>query len=266
MIFSCIKFQAVIAKLKTSTTNRDGFTFLMAVFIIMIVGILSAFTGKSWTVIMKREREKELIFRGSQIKEAIENWYKPKYTVPGIQPLTIVPPLMDLKDLLQDPNSLTTIHYLPHNYAAELDDKNPKCAPDCAKIKVYQDPMTGKEWTLIRGPNPFSLIRGPNTPAPGPPVGGIIGIIGVASKSDDTPFKTNFKDTALENMGFVVIGPPTNGVGTVQPESAIPPPSSEVTPPPPGLGGNTTKYSDWKFVADPNNDHTKIYRAYHEGW
>jgi type II secretory pathway pseudopilin PulG len=262
-----MKFQAVTAKLKTSTRNRNGFTFLMAVFIIMIIGILSAFTGKSWTVIMKREREKELIFRGSQIKEAIENWYKPKYTVSGSQPQTIVPPsppLMDLKDLLQDPNSLTPIHYLPHNYAAELDDKNPKCAPDCARIKVYQDPMTGKEWTLIRGSAPPALGPGGGagvggganggtaTPVLGPPGGGIIGIIGVASKSDDTPFRTDFKDTALEKMGSVIVD--------IKPKDVFDMGTSS-----PDLGGKTAKYSQWQFIAD-SYDHTKLYRAYHEGW
>ena len=232
--------------------NRNGFTFLMAVFIIMIVGILSAFTGKSWTAIMKREREKELIFRGSQIKEAIENWYNlnPKFSVPGVPVRTKVPPpLNDLKDLLQDPNSLTPIQYLPQNYAAALDDKNPRCAPDCAKFKVYQDPMSGKEWTIIRGTIGNGIVT-PNQNG---------GIIGVASKSDDAPLKTDFSGTALENMG---------SIGTMAPVVGRPPmgSTSGTTTSPPGTGGKMSKYSDWKFVADPQNDHTKLYRAYHEGW
>jgi len=263
----------VTARLKKTTMNRNGFTFLMAIFMVMIIGIMLGMTGQSWKTIMKREREKELLFRGSQIKEAIENWNNPKYTVPGVAPRAAVRPLMDLKDLLQDTYTLTPLRYLPHSYAAELDVNNPKCAPDCAKLKVYQDPMTGKEWTIIRG-----TIGNPGTPgnpvvSQGPTISTSTqgaGIIGVASKSDEEPLKTDFKDTALENMGVAGVGnlPGTVGtVGTVPPVKAV----TDLKGPSaasPGLGGKMTKYSEWKFIAElpAVNDHSKIYRAYHEGW
>jgi type II secretory pathway pseudopilin PulG len=243
--------------------NQDGFTFLMALFVVVIIGIMSALTGKSWTMIMKREREKELMFRGSQIKEAIENWYNPKYTVPGVQ-RSQIRPLMDLKDLLQYPNSLTPLRFLPQSYGSELEDKNPKCAPDCAKLKIYQDPMTGKEWTVIRGtigPAPEYKV----TPIPGTQGG----IVGVASKSNDVAVKTDFKDTALESM--VATGattPPAGGNGTVPVIGTATDSSLGGAPASiPGTGAVAIKYSDWKFIADnKNNDHAKIYRAYHEGW
>src|SRR6185369_13187633 len=184
----------VTARLKKTTTNRNGFTFLMAIFMVMIIGIMLGLTGQSWKTIMKREREKELLFRGSQIKEAIENWYNTNYKVPGVTRAAIHP-LMDLKYLLEDPTTLTPIRYLPHTYATELDGKNPRCAPNCAKTKLYEDPMTGKEWDVIKcdastTANPLCLkFPGSNI------------IIGVASKSNEEPLRTNFKDTALENMG-----------------------------------------------------------------
>lgn len=247
-----------IEKLKGHVLNRNGFTFLMAIFMVMIIGILSAYTGKSWTMIMKREREKELIFRGSQIKEAIENWYNPNYTVQGVKWQGTPRPLMDLKDLLENP-SVPSLRYLPHSYAAELDGKNPKCAPDCPQLKIDQDPMTGKKWTIIRG----------NLGAGQPVAAGSgvqsAGIIGVASTSDDTPVKTDFKNTALENMASAVVGTTTDAAGTVPPMTTATV-SSGTTTPPAGLGGKMIKYSDWKFVYDKNNDHKKIYRAYHEGW
>lgn len=222
--------------------NQDGFTYILALTIVMIMGIMLGMVGQSWKTIMQREQEKELLFRGSQIKEAIENWNNPKYTVPGVQPRSQIRPLMDLKDLLQDPYSLSKMHYLPHNYAAALDGKDPRCAPDCPKLKVYQDPMTGKEWTVIRG-----IVAGPS--------GAISGIIGVASKSDETPFKTDFKDTALENIASAdaVVTPDNNGFA---------PPVGQ------DIGVKVSKYSQWKFIAeDPaKNDHSKIYRAYHESW
>jgi type II secretory pathway pseudopilin PulG len=225
-------------------TNKNGFTYIFVLTVVMIMGIMLGMVGQSWKTIMQREREKELIFRGSQIKEAIENWYNPKYTVPGGTP-RVTRSLMDLKDLLLDSNSLTPLRFLPHSYAAELDDKNPKCSPDCAKLKVYQDPMTGKEWTIIRG-----TVTATNSSTS---VGGVIGIIGVASKSDETPFRTDFKDTALENLGVVTV--------EVKPKDVF-----DMGTPPPDSGGKTAKYSQWEFRAEGTNDHTKIYRAYHEGW
>lgn len=207
--------------------NRNGFTFLMAIFMVMIIGIMLGLTGQFWKTIMKREREKELIFRGSQIKEAIENWYNPKYIPGGGAGTKKVNALLDLKDLLGG-NLSEKRFYLPHSYAAELDDKNPKCAPDCAKIKIYQDPMTGKEWTIIRGTFINNQCNATNTESQG------ACISGVASKSEEEPLKKDFKDTAFETTF--------------------------------SNSSSSKKYSKWKFIADPNNDHKKIYKAYHESW
>src|ERR1035438_8599896 len=90
--------------------NRNGFTYLLALVIIMIMGIMLGVMGQSWKTIVQRDREEELLFRGSQIRDAITRWYKPR---PGQPPPT---PLHDLKDLLEDPRSLTKIHYLRRLY------------------------------------------------------------------------------------------------------------------------------------------------------
>jgi type II secretory pathway pseudopilin PulG len=232
--------------------NQNGFTYILALTVVMIMGIMLGLVGQSWKSIKQREQEKELLFRGSQIKEAIENWNNPKYSVPGVPPRNRHP-IMDLKDLLQDPYSLTKIRFLPHNYATEVDDKNPKCTPDCAKLKIYQDPMTGKEWTIIRG-----SIGADGSVAIGQ--GG--GIIGVASKSDETPVKTDFRDTALENMGTAGVIATSSVPGSLPLATT----SSIPTTAPAGIGSKMTKYSQWQFIADPKNDHTKIFRAYHEVW
>lgn len=243
--------------------NQNGFTYILALTIVMIMGIMLGLVGQSWKTIIQREKEKELLFRGSQIKEAIENWNNPKYTAPGIPPRNRHP-VMDLKDLLQDPYSLSKMRFLPHTYAAEVDDRNQKCAPNCAKLKIYQDPMTGKEWTIIRG-----SIGQDGQPIPAPPGNVSSGIIGVASKSDETPFRTNFKDTALENMGQTAVPMAPNPGGILPQTTPVPVvPGGTALPLPPGLGGKMTKYSEWQFIAESaqKNDHTKIYRAYHEGW
>ena len=241
--------------------NQDGFTYILALTIVMIMGIMLGLVGQSWKTVKQREQEKELLFRGSQIKEAIENWNNPKYPVSSRS--RQVHPLNDLKDLLLDTNSLTKLRYLPQSYAAVVDDKNPKCAPDCAKLKIYQDPMTGREWTVIRG-NVGADKK--ITPAIGSQGGSIIGI---ASKSDETPFRTDFKDTALENLGVLPVTTTTGAIGTVgtfplaSPTGATP---GGLPTPTPGLGDKVTKYSQWQFIYDPQNDHTKLYRAYHENW
>ncbi len=247
-------------------TNQNGFTYILALTIVMIMGIMLGMVGQSWKTIKQREQEKELLFRGSQIKEAIENWNNLTYTLPGTPPRQ-AHQIAELKDLLQDPYSLSKMRFLPHNYAAEVNDKDPKCSPDCAKLKIDQDPITGKKWTIIRG----SIAKdGAVTVAQAG------SIIGVASTSDETPFRTDFKDSALENMGTAPVVAATAGVGTV-PQAAVPAVPSggaagttggAATPSTLGIGGKMTKYSDWKFIAESpqKNDHSKIYRAYHEGW
>jgi type II secretory pathway pseudopilin PulG len=243
-----------------SISNQNGFTYILALFVVMIMGIMLGLVGQSWKNIKQREKEKELLFRGSQIKEAIENWNNPNYPKPGGR---LRHPIMDLKDLLQDPYSLTKIKFLPQNYAADVDSKNSKCAPDCAKLRIYQDPMTGKEWTIIRGNKDAS---GNIIVTPGAQGGGIVG---VASKSEETPIRTDFKDTALENIVSLIVVPTTAEAGSViQSPMATTTTSGTTTSAAIGSGGKTTKYSQWQFVAESpqKNDHTKIYRAYHEGW
>jgi type II secretory pathway pseudopilin PulG len=123
-----MKLFSVRSPQKKSNTmpNNKGFTYLMAMMIIMIMGIMLGMVGQSWKTIMQREREEELIFRGTQIMDAIGRWNKPK---PGEHVAT---PLRDLKDLVQDPRTLTIKRYLR---------------------RLYTDPMTGKEWNVINDPN-----------------------------------------------------------------------------------------------------------------
>jgi type II secretory pathway pseudopilin PulG len=107
--------------------NQNGFTFLAALMIVVIMGIMYGLTGQFWKTIMKREREQELLFRGLQYRRAIAAW-NTRPAVPGATPKVI--PLNDLKDLLLDPSSLQKTKYLR---------------------QLYKDPMTVKgEWSIIR--------------------------------------------------------------------------------------------------------------------
>ncbi len=107
--------------------NQNGFTYILALTVVVIIGIMLGMAGQSWKTIKQREQEKELIFRGSQIKEAIEKWYAPK---PGQH---VVTPLTDLSFLVDDPRQQRPVHWLR---------------------RLYEDPLTGKaDWRIIKDPN-----------------------------------------------------------------------------------------------------------------
>jgi len=120
-------FSPSLAPMKSSL-NRKGFTYLMALMMVMVMGIMLGAVGQSWKTIMQREREEELLFRGRQYKDAITRWYTPR---PGTGQ-HVATPLRELKDLQQDPRTLTTVRYLR---------------------RLYTDPMTGKDWNVISDPN-----------------------------------------------------------------------------------------------------------------
>lgn len=110
-----------------------GFTFLAALFMVVIVGIMLGAVGQSMKSMMQREREKELIFRGMQYRDAIERWSKK-----GV-------PLKDLNHLLDPPMS-----------------SNINASKDRLIRKLYSDPMTkdGKWKTLPNPPDPIQGIYG----------------------------------------------------------------------------------------------------------
>ena len=141
--------------------SSAGFTYIAALVMVVIMGIMLAQAAGYWKTRMQREREVELIFRGTQIRDALRRWYKLAPSANGasaapgqngsalstsIMPNS--PKLNELKDLLQDPNNAGKTRYLR---------------------RLYLDPMTGKEWGLVRD----ATQR----------------IIGVASTSEAEPIK-----------------------------------------------------------------------------
>ena len=105
--------------------NQQGFTYLIALLAVMLIGIMLGAAGTSWKNVMQREREEELLFRGMQIQDAISRWHQPRGTVQQ----HVATPLNDLKELLRDPRTPATVRYLR---------------------KLYRDPMTNQDWVLIR--------------------------------------------------------------------------------------------------------------------
>lgn len=127
--------------------SAAGFTYIAALVLVIVMGIMLGVVGQTWTQIMKREREQELIFRGTQIVQAIRRWRKPR--PPHNQPL----PLRELEHLLKDPASFANVRHLR---------------------RLYKDPLTDKEWRIIKD------STGNN-------------IIGVASTSEEEPLRQSFQ-------------------------------------------------------------------------
>jgi type II secretory pathway pseudopilin PulG len=140
--------------------SSEGFTLIAAMAAVVIIGIMAGAAAQSWQMRMKREREEELMFRGTQYMSALKRWYNPNLkTPPQNRPsqtlaATNVRPLRDIKDLLWDPNSPNPEPYLR---------------------KLYKDPITNKDFVPILDANQS--------------------IIGVKSSSEEEPLKKgNFPD------------------------------------------------------------------------
>jgi len=104
--------------------NR-GITYLGALMIITIMGIMLGKAGQSWNAQQMREREEELLFRGLQFQRALQRWHQPASGEHVATKLT------DLKDLVKDPRSSQTVRRLR---------------------KLYRDPVSNKEWIMIMDP------------------------------------------------------------------------------------------------------------------
>lgn len=105
--------------------SEKGFTYIAALVMVVIMGIMLGAVGQSWSMLMKREREEELFFRAGQIRDAITRWNKPRAGQ------HVATPLRDLKDLLKDPRSMAKVRFLR---------------------RLYLDPITGKDWKVIQDP------------------------------------------------------------------------------------------------------------------
>ena len=104
-----------------------GFTYLWVIFIVLVMTSTLALTGQVWHTEARREREKQLLWVGDEIRDAIGKYYT---SSPGEAGGGQLP--SSLEDLLKDSRYLTTRRYLR---------------------KIYTDPMTNsQEWGLIKSP------------------------------------------------------------------------------------------------------------------
>ena len=106
-------------------SNQDGFTYLILLFSIAILGIGLATTGVIWSTESRLAKERELEFIGQEFVRAIESYYN---ATPG--EVKTYPPT--LEDLVSDTRFLFTKRHLR---------------------KIYANPFTNKaDWNLINNP------------------------------------------------------------------------------------------------------------------
>ena len=61
--------------LRRTLRSEAGVTFIAAIVMVTIMGIMLAQAAVVWKTTMQRERETELLFRGAQIRVAMQRYY-----------------------------------------------------------------------------------------------------------------------------------------------------------------------------------------------
>lgn len=98
--------------------NSKGFTLIGLAVIIAIMGIVLMTVSRVYSTMVKRDMEEELLFRGDEIKDAIDSYFKYGNTYPR-----------NFEELLKDPRGVSSRRHLR---------------------RLYKDPVTNGEWDLIK--------------------------------------------------------------------------------------------------------------------
>jgi type II secretory pathway pseudopilin PulG len=132
--------------------RQRGAILLLLMVMVVIMGLAAGMAGQSWRSSMQKAREAELLWRGQQYQQAVASYYAVKHGPQNMLPAK-------LEYLLRDPRFPNVVRHLR---------------------KLYNDPMTGKEWELVTDPAER--------------------IIGVRSRSDMEPFKQDGFPKALDKL------------------------------------------------------------------
>ena len=147
--------------------NQDGYSYILALTIIMIMGIMFGMIGQSWRTVKQRELEEEMIFRGDQVAELIYQ---------GLLCKSANPPQTSVNQFLWTVNSPK---------GTVLDDlvigKEETCVNSQKKkfrlrLSASLDPFTNSKWRIAK------------------PVGDDTRFAGVSGSSIEEPFRKSFKD------------------------------------------------------------------------
>ena len=110
--------------------NAKGFTYIALLAAIVIIGITLGSAAKSWQNVAQREKEEELLFRGSQYLLAIESYF-------------------NYQGRRQYPNSIDVLL---------KDERSPNGKRHLRQ--QYKDPITGEDFELVRDMFHGNTIKG----------------------------------------------------------------------------------------------------------
>ena len=193
-------FQKLPRGLTSLRRNQDGMTYLFVMMLVVFMTISLLGMTQQWSVIMKRDREAELLFRGTRIKEAIDRYVADyevqKATRPNLWPRTL----------------------------EELTKKSPKRYLQMA----YSDPMTGKKFDLIKVGEELHGVRSTSTDTPYSQVGFKGAKTYQAIRFESTGANTNCQINPLNPMAPSTCAP----TGNTNPQGAPPPAKTPGQSPP----------------------------------
>ncbi len=111
--------------------GQRGFTYIALLLLVALHGAVLAAAGTMWHIAQKREKERELLFVGDQMRRAIRSYAASGPGVAGQLPRS-------LDDLLRDPRMPGVKRHLR---------------------RVFVDPMTGTtDWGLVMTPDGNAIV------------------------------------------------------------------------------------------------------------
>lgn len=136
-----------------SDRSQSGFSYLFALFAIVLVGLSMMGANKQWKTMMQREREAELLFRGHQYRRAIASYVE---SVPGARqyPLRV-------EDLLKDPR--TSKRHLRTGYLDPITGGSFHAVPCKDRIKGVASPSDGPTLKHDNFPPEYEQFRSAGT-------------------------------------------------------------------------------------------------------
>lgn len=149
-----------------SVANQNGFTYILALTIVMIMGIMLGLVGQSWKTIKQRELEEEMIFRADQVAEIV---YQRLNCLTNIGTSTNVNQFLWI---ISSPNGTVLDDLVIGKEQSCFGKPNKKFR---LRPSAIIDPMTNKPWKIVS------------------PVGDQTRFSGVMSESTEEPFRKSFK-------------------------------------------------------------------------
>lgn len=149
----------------TVLRNQSGFSYILALTIVMIMGIMLGMVGQVWKTLKQRDLEEEMVFRGDQVAGIVYQRLLCKKAVLPPKDLGFFWPVASPKGTILDDLVSIGIKESCANGGSNFYRLRPS---------AVIDPMTGKQWKIVS------------------PVGDATRFAGVKSDSSDEPFRKSF--------------------------------------------------------------------------